>query len=72
MSRFSWNRGPRAKKGHLKTRKMSRLRVFWPLRRAPYLGASQHPDKGVCQFGYLILAMSQSSDALLDHIADYL
>ena len=36
------------------------------------LGASQHPDKGVCQFGLLIFVMSQSSDALLDHIADYL
>ena len=28
--------------------------------------------EGVCQFSSLILAMSKSSDALLDHIADYL
>ena len=34
--------------------------------------ASKHPDKGVCQYGLLILVMSFSSEALLDHVADYL
>jgi hypothetical protein len=45
---------------------------FWATSKPKLLGASQHPDEGVCQFGSLILAMSQSSDTLLDHIADYL
>ncbi len=36
------------------------------------LGASYHPDEGVCQFGSQILVMSLSSGALLDHIADFL
>ena len=36
------------------------------------VGAFQHPDKAVCHFSLLILAMSHSSDALLDRIADYL
>jgi len=35
-------------------------------------GASYHPDKGVCKFSSLILVMSSSSEALLDHIADFL
>ncbi len=35
-------------------------------------GVSYHPDEGVCQFGPLILHMSSSSGALLDHIADFL
>jgi hypothetical protein len=35
-------------------------------------GASYHPDKGVCHFGPLILHMSLSSEALLDHIANFL
>jgi hypothetical protein len=35
-------------------------------------GASYHPDEGVCHFSPHILAMTSSSDALLDHIADYL
>jgi len=35
-------------------------------------GVSYHPDKGVCHFSPHILAMTSSSDALLDHIADYL
>ncbi len=35
-------------------------------------GASYHPDKGVCKFSSLILVMSLSSEALLDHIADFL
>ena len=48
------------------------LDTFWATSKPTSLGASQHPDKWVCQFGSLILAMSQSSDALLDHIADYL
>ena len=50
------------------------LDEFWATSEPKSLGASQHPDKGVCQFGWLILAMSQSSDALLllDHITDYL
>jgi len=51
------------------------LDKFWATSEQKSLGASQHPDEEVCQFGsliLLILAMSQSSDALLDHIADYL
>ena len=48
------------------------LDEFWATSKPKLLGASQHPDKRVCQFGLLILAMSQSFDALLDHIADYL
>jgi hypothetical protein len=35
-------------------------------------GASYHPDEGVCNFSSLILVMSSSSDALLDHKADFL
>jgi hypothetical protein len=35
-------------------------------------GASYHPDEGVCKFCSLILVMSSSSEALLDHIADFL
>jgi hypothetical protein len=31
------------------------------------LGASYHPDEGVCQFGSQILVMSSSSEAFLDH-----
>ena len=31
-------------------------------------GPSQHPDEGVLHFRSLILAMSASSEALLDHI----
>jgi len=45
---------------------------FWATIEPKSLGASQHPDEGVCQFESLILAMSQSSDTLLDHVADYL
>jgi hypothetical protein len=47
------------------------LDEFWAYSQPKLLGASQHPDKGVCQFGLLILAMSQGSDTLLDHIADH-
>ena len=50
----------------------SSLDKFWMLSELKLLGASQHPDEGVCQFSLLILAISQSSDALLDHITDYL
>jgi hypothetical protein len=35
-------------------------------------GASKHPDEGVCHFSPLILQMSARSEALLDHIADFL
>jgi len=35
-------------------------------------GASYYPDKGVCKFSLLILQMSLSSEALFDHIADFL
>jgi len=35
-------------------------------------GAYQHPDVWVCQFGSLILVMSSSSEALPDHIANFL
>ena len=35
-------------------------------------GASYHSDKGVCKFSLLILVMSLSSEALLDHKADFL
>ena len=35
-------------------------------------GASCNPDEGVCKFSLLILVMSSSSEALLDHIADFL
>jgi hypothetical protein len=50
------------------------LDEFWATSEPKSLGASQHPDEGVCQFGSLILAMSQRSDALFGHIhiADYL
>ena len=48
------------------------LDTFQATSKPTSLGASEHPDKRVCQFGLLILAASQSSDALLDHIADYL
>ena len=48
------------------------LDTFQATSKPTSLGASEHPDKWVCQFGLLILAASQSSDALLDHIADYL
>jgi hypothetical protein len=50
------------------------LDELWATSEPKSLGASQHPDEGVCQFGSLILTMSQSSDALLGHIhiADYL
>ena len=49
------------------------LDKFWATSEQKLLGASQHPDEGVCQFGSLILVMSHSSDALfVDHIADYL
>ena len=52
----------------------SSLDNFWTLCKLKLFWASQHPDKGVCQFSLRlqILAMSQSSDALLDHITDYL
>jgi len=40
------------------------LDEFWATSEPKSLGASQHPDEGVCQFGLLILAMSQSFDAL--------
>ena len=40
------------------------LDEFWATSEPKLLGASQHPDEGVCQFGLLILVMSQSSDAL--------
>jgi hypothetical protein len=35
-------------------------------------GASYHPDEGVGNFSSLILVMSSSSEALLDHKADFL
>ena len=35
-------------------------------------GTSYHPDEGVCKFSLPILVMSSSSDALLDHIDDFL
>jgi hypothetical protein len=35
-------------------------------------GTSQHPDEEVSHFGPLILEMSSRSEALLDHIADFL
>jgi len=50
----------------------SSLNKFRTLCEQKWLEASQHPDEGVCQFSSQILAMSQSSDALLDHIANYL
>jgi hypothetical protein len=34
--------------------------------------ASSHPDEGVSHFSPLIVQMSSSSEALLDHIADFL
>jgi len=33
------------------------LDEFWATSKPKLLGASQHPDEGVCQFGLLILAM---------------
>ena len=36
------------------------------------VGASKHPDKGLCQFSPQILAMSRSSESILDHITKYL
>jgi hypothetical protein len=33
------------------------LDKFWATSKPKFLGASQHPDEGVCQFGLLILAM---------------
>ena len=45
---------------------------FWMLCRLKSVGASYHPDKGVCHFGLQILAMSTRSVSILDHIADYL
>ena len=36
------------------------------------VGASWHPDKGVFHFGWHILAMSQSSQSIMDHIAEML
>ncbi len=35
-------------------------------------GASCYPDEGVCKFSLLILVMSQSSQSILDHIAEML
>ena len=35
-------------------------------------GASCHPDEGVCKFSLLILVMSQSSQSIMDHIAEML
>jgi hypothetical protein len=34
-------------------------------------GTTEHPDEGVRHFIPHILAMTSSSDALLDHFADY-
>jgi hypothetical protein len=35
------------------------------------LGPSYHPKEGVFHFGPHFLAMSSSSESVLDHIADY-
>ncbi len=48
------------------------LDEFWATSKPKPGEESLHPDKGVCQFGLLILEMSLSSEALLDHIADFL
>jgi hypothetical protein len=48
------------------------LKNFWTLCEPKSVGASQHPDKGVCHFGSHFLAMSARSESILDHIADYL
>ena len=48
------------------------LDEFWGTSKLKSVGASQHPDKAVCHFSLLILHVSSSSEALLDHIADYL
>jgi len=47
------------------------LDEFWATSEPKSLGASQHPDEGVCQFGSLILAMSYLTPFHI-HIADYL
>jgi len=50
------------------------LDKFWATSKLKSVGASQHPDEAVCHFIFSlhILAMTSSSDALLDHNADYL
>ena len=47
------------------------LDEFWATSEPKSGEESLHPDKGVCQFGLLILHLSSRSVSFLNHIGDY-